>query len=44
MSDVVVRLYKESGNDLKIRCLDIIDKLVEFNAFDIQERLDQERQ
>ena len=44
LSDVVVRLYKESGDELKIRCLDIIDKLVEFNAFDIQKRLDQERQ
>lgn len=44
LSDVVLRLYKESGDELKIRCLDIIDKLVEFNAFDIQKRLDQERQ
>ena len=44
LSDVVLRLYKESGNGLKIRCLNVIDKLVEFNAFDIRERLDQERQ
>ncbi|MDE0131943.1 MAG: ATP-binding protein [bacterium] len=44
LSDVVLRLYKESEDDLKIRCLNIIDKLVEFNAFAIQKRLDQERQ
>ena len=44
LSDVVLRLYKESGNGLNIRCLNVIDKLVEFNAFDIRERLDQERQ
>ena len=44
LSDVVLRLYKESENDLNIRCLDIIDKLVEFDVFGIQKKLDQERQ
>ena len=44
LSDVVVRLYGESEKALKNRCLNIIDKLVEFNAYDIQKRLDQERQ
>lgn len=44
LSDVVVRLYRESNDQIRKRCLDIIDNLVESNVFDIQRRLDQERQ
>ena len=43
LSHVVLRLYRESEEKIRRRCLDIIDKLVEFNAFGIQTRLDQQR-
>lgn len=44
LSDVVIRLYRESNDQIRNRCLDIIDTLVEYNVFDIRKRLDQERQ
>lgn len=40
---VVLRLYRQEDQDLRTRCLDIIDKLAEFNLYDLEEALQDER-
>ena len=43
LSAVVRRLYRHGDQDMRARCLDIIDKLAEFNTHDLEEALQDER-
>ncbi len=40
---VVLRLYRHGDQHMRTRCLDIIDKLAEFNLHDLEEALQDER-
>lgn len=40
---VVLRLYRHGDHNMRARCLDIIDKLAEFNLYDLEEALQDER-
>ena len=40
---VVLRLYRQGNTDIRVRCLDIIDRLAEFNVYDLEPALDDER-
>ena len=40
---VVMRLYRQGNEDMTVRCLDIIDRLAEFNVYDLEPALDNER-
>ncbi len=40
---LVLRLYRQSGAPERARCLDIIDRLVEIDAYDAMQALDEER-
>ena len=40
---VVLRLYRQEDQNLRTRCLDIIDKLAEHNLYDLEEALQDER-
>lgn len=40
---IVLRLYKQSRRDRRVRCLDIIDQLTDLNAYDVEEALKNER-
>ena len=39
---IVLRLYRQGDKTLRVRCLDLIDRLTELNAYDAQ-ALDNER-
>ena len=43
LTAVVLRLYRQEDQNLRTRCLDIIDKLAEFNLYDLEEALQDER-
>ena len=40
---VVLRFYRQSDDQLRTSCLDIIDRLAEYNVIDIERALDDER-
>ena len=40
---VVLRLYRQGGKTLRIRCLDVIDRLAELGAYGLREALSDER-
>ncbi|MXZ53197.1 MAG: hypothetical protein F4Z34_08445 [Acidimicrobiaceae bacterium] len=40
---VVLRLYRHGDHTMRARCLNIIDKLAEFNLYDLEEALQDER-
>ena len=40
---VVLRLYRQGDNHLRTRCLDLIDRLTDLNAYDMERALDDER-
>ena len=40
---VVLRLYRQGDKDLRARCLDLIDRLTDLNAYDMERALDDER-
>jgi hypothetical protein len=40
---VVLRLYRQGHADLRARCLDLIDRLTELNAYGVADVLDAER-
>ena len=39
----MLRLYRQGDQDTRVRCLDIIDRLAEFNLYDLERTLDSER-
>ena len=43
MVTVVLRLYRQGDQDTRVRCLNIIDRLAEFNLYDLEPALDDER-
>ena len=43
LTRVVLRLYRQGDQDARVRCLDIIDRLFEFNLYDLEPTLDSER-
>lgn len=43
LTTVVLRLYRQGDRDSRVRCLDIIDRLAEFNLYDLETTLDSER-
>ena len=43
LTTVVLRLYRQGDQDTRVRCLDIIDRLAEFNLYDLERTLDSER-
>ena len=43
MVTVVLRLYRQGDQDMRVRCLNIIDRLAEFNLYDLEPALDDER-
>lgn len=40
---VVLRLYRQGDEDLRARCLDLVDRLTDLNAYDMEQALDEER-
>lgn len=40
---VVLRLYRQGDRDLRVRCLDVIDRLAELGAYDLENALKEER-
>ena len=40
---VVLRLYRQGDLSIRARCLNIIDKLAEFNLYDLEEALQDQR-
>ena len=43
LTTVVRRLYRQGDQDMRVRCLDIIDRLFEFNLYGLEPALDDER-
>ncbi len=43
MVTVVLRLYRQGDQETRVRCLNIIDRLAEFNLYDLERALDDER-
>ena len=43
LTTVVWRLYRQGDEGTRVRCLDIIDRLAEFNLYDLETTLDSER-
>ena len=43
LTTVVLRLYRQGDQDTRVRCLDIIDRLAEFNLYDLEPALENER-
>ena len=43
LTKVVLRLYRQGNQEARVRCLDIIDRLAEFNLYDLAPALDNER-
>ena len=43
LTTVVLRLYRQGDQDTRVRCLDVIDRLAEFNLYDLGPALDDER-
>ncbi|MYC69406.1 MAG: hypothetical protein F4X17_01710 [Gemmatimonadetes bacterium] len=43
MVTVVLRLYRQGDQETGVRCLNIIDRLAEFNLYDLERALDDER-
>ena len=43
LTTVVLRLYRQGDQDTRVRCLNIIDRLAEFNLYDLEPTLDDER-
>ena len=43
LTTVVRRLYRQGDQDTRVRCLDIIDRLAEFNLYDLERTLDDAR-
>ena len=43
LTTVVRRLYRQGDQDTRVRCLDIIDRLAEFNLYDLERVLDDQR-
>ena len=43
LTTVVRRLYRQGDEGTRVRCLDIIDRLAEFNLYDLETTLDSER-
>jgi len=41
---LVLRLYRQGDAALRIRCLDVIDRMCELNAYDVERALDDSRQ
>lgn len=40
ITTTVLRLYRQGGNDVRIRCLDLIDALTEIRAYGLDEQID----
>ncbi|MCY3567980.1 MAG: hypothetical protein OXH38_05095 [Chloroflexi bacterium] len=40
LTTVVLRLYRQGDQDTRVRCLDIIDRLAEFNPYDLEPTLE----
>lgn len=40
---LVLRLYRQGTASIRTRCLDIVDRLVEFHVYDMMEAIDEER-
>lgn len=40
---IIVRLYRQGDPEMRGRCLDVIDRLTELNAYNVTETLDNER-
>ena len=43
LTTVVLRLYRQGDQDARVRCLDVIDRLAEFNLYDLERTLASER-
>ncbi|MCY4371835.1 MAG: hypothetical protein OXF41_20995 [bacterium] len=43
ITTIIVRLYRQAGPEMRGRCLDVIDRLTELNAYNVAEALDNER-
>ena len=43
LTTVVLRLYRQGDQDTRVRCLNTIDRLFEFNLYDLERALDDER-
>ena len=43
LTTVVLRLHRQGDQESRVRCLDIIDRLAEFNLYDLETTLDSER-
>ena len=40
---IILRLYRQGNTALRTQCLDVIDQLTDLNAYDLEEKLDQDR-